>query len=42
MYLILIAISEELRGVEGPLAISGHTKGWMCYYKNTSKHTSCK
>ena len=26
-----------------PPAISGHTKGWMCCYKNTLKHTnSCK
>ena len=39
-----IQISGRFRGaVAPPPAISGHTKGWMCCYKNTLKHTnSCK
>ena len=44
---IYLDISGGFRGARGavapPPAISGNTKGWMCCYRNTLKHTnSCK
>ena len=40
MYHKQLLLSGGFRGaVAPPPAISGHTKGWMCCYKNTN---SCK